>query len=117
VGFFVFAPPSMQGKRMIGHLWAIAALAAMSSSAVAKTPTNKAQTDCVVAAHLKYSETSIALYQRQGMAPTIDDVIAKRRLMEAYCIQYVRCVNAPELMLGIEFSGCLDDEDADRLKR
>jgi len=92
------------------------ALAAMSSSAVAKTPTDKAKTDCVAAAHLKYSETSVALYNRQGMAPTIDDIVAKRRLLEAYCVQYVRCVNPPELMMGIEFSGCLDDEDADRLK-
>jgi hypothetical protein len=57
------------------------ALAAMSSSAVAKTPTDKAKTDCVAAAHLKYSETSIALYNRQGMAPTIDDIVAKRRLL------------------------------------
>jgi len=84
------------------------ALAAMSSSAVAKTPTDKAKTDCVAAAHLKYSETSVALYNRQGMAPTIDDIVAKRRLLEAYCVQYVRCVNPPELMMGIEFSGCLD---------
>jgi hypothetical protein len=94
----------------------IAALTAISSSAVAKNALDKAQIDCVVNARLKYSETSVALYQRQGMAPTVDDIVAKRRLLEAYCVQYVRCINAPELMMGIEFSRCVDDEDEDRLK-
>jgi hypothetical protein len=102
---------------MMRHLWVIAVLAALSSSAVAKTQADKAENDCAVNAYKKYLETNIALNQRQGMTPTIDDVTAKRRLMEAYCVQYLRCVNAPELVMGIEFSGCLDDEDADRLKK
>ena len=98
------------------HLLAVLALLAVSSSAVAKSAADKAQTECAVDARLKYAETSVALFQRQGMAPTVDDIVAQRRLLEAYCVQYIRCVNTPELMTGVEFSQCLDDEDADRLK-
>jgi hypothetical protein len=49
-------------------------------------------------------------------SPSVDGVIAKRRLMEGYCVQFVRCVKVPAIAAGAIFSKCLDEEDADRLE-
>ena len=95
-------------------LWAIVAALAVSSSAVAETAAEKAQKDCDLNAYKAYLAASIALYERD-QSGSIDGVIAKRRLMEGYCVQFVRCLNAPEIAAGAMFSKCLDDEDADRI--
>ena len=68
-------------------------------------------------AYKAYLSASIALYQRDqaGGSSSVEGVIAKRRLMETYCVQFVRCLDVPDLVVGAMFSKCLDDEDADRL--
>jgi hypothetical protein len=96
------------------YLLAMVVLLFLPSAAVAETATDKAQKDCAISAYKSYLAASIALYQRDQLM-SIDGVIAKRRLMEGYCVQFVQCLNLPELAMGAIFSKCLDDEDADRI--
>jgi hypothetical protein len=102
----------------IRSLSAIVSMLFASSSAVAETVAEKAQKECALQAYKAYLAASLALYQRDqvGGSPSVDGVIAKRRLMEGYCVQFVRCVNVPAIAAGAIFSKCLDDEDADRLE-
>ena len=94
----------------------IVAVLFLSSGALAESrATDTAQNECVVKVYKEYLAASLARYQQEGAATSIDDVTARRRLMEGYCVQFVRCINVPPLAQGAIFSKCLDDEDADRL--
>lgn len=97
------------------HLLAIVTVLAMSSSAVAETAAEKAKSDCAVKAYAEYKAASLALYQREGAPLSVAGVIARRRLVEGYCVQFVRCLNVAETAMGAMFSKCLDDEDEERL--
>jgi hypothetical protein len=95
------------------HLLAIGTLLAVSSSALAELPANKAQNECTTKAYNAYQAKS-----QQGMTPqgsTIANVVAERRLMEGYCAQFVHCLDYSASVQGTMFQNCLDDEDADRL--
>ena len=95
------------------HLVAIAALLAISSSALAEIPANEAQNECTALAY----NAHLAKLQ-QGMTPqgsTIANVLAQRRLMEGYCVQFVQCLDYAAPVQGMMFQNCLDDQDADRL--
>jgi hypothetical protein len=81
----------------------------------AETAADKAQNECAVNAYKAYLSASLVLYQQEGVASSIGGVVAKRRLMEGYCVQFVQCLNVPAIAMGAMFSKCLDDEDEDRL--
>jgi hypothetical protein len=98
------------------HLSAIAAVLALSSSAVAETATERTQSACTETAYQSYLAASLDLSKyQQGVTMSIEDVIAKRRLMEGFCVQFLRCASVDAFAAGAMFSKCLDDEDADRL--
>jgi hypothetical protein len=97
------------------HLSAIAAVLALSSSAVAETATERTQSACTETAYKSYLAASLDLSAHQGVTLSIEDVIAKRHLMEGFCVQFLRCENVEAFAVGSVFSKCLDDEDADRL--
>jgi hypothetical protein len=95
------------------HLLTIGAVLAVSSSALAEIPANDAQNECATKAYNAYLAKL-----PQGVTPqgsTIANVIAERRLMEGYCVQFVQCLDYAAPVQGMMFQNCLDDQDADRL--
>lgn len=73
----------------------------------------------VATAHLR---AALALQNQEGkLVPTAEQVIARRRLNEDYCIRLARCevreirpTPSPELaatVLSTQFSSCLQDEE------
>ena len=95
------------------YLAVIAASLAVSSSALAEIPANEAQIECTTMAYKAYLAKL-----KQGMTAqgsSIANVVAQRRLMEGYCVQFVQCLDYSTSVQGTKFQNCLDDEDADRL--
>jgi hypothetical protein len=106
------------------HLWAIVVLAA-TSGALAETPDDKALKACLFDALMNYTKAKVAFDASRGSSPTqhtIDYYMARRRLEEGYCVQYSHCVvvgthipeNLVDMVAGVEFAKCLDDEAAER---
>jgi hypothetical protein len=91
------------------HLWAIAATLAMSSHAVAYEMNTL---NCENAASAQYKKDVDALYAKIGTRPiTVQEVMADRRLTEAYCLKYAACsVGAKPELLGQNFQSCLEEE-------
>jgi hypothetical protein len=57
------------------------------------------------------------MFQNTGVALSVEQVIAKRRLQEQYCLQFAKCVvvsNANSELVGLQFvslfGSCLRDE-------
>jgi hypothetical protein len=114
------------------HLWIIVAIAA-SSSAMAETPNDNAVLRaCLTEALTNYTKAKVAFFASKGgdvakgtmPSLTIEYYLAERRLEEAYCVQYARCVvagtnippNFVDTVAGTQFAGCLADEAEERAK-
>jgi outer membrane protein W len=114
------------------HLWVIVAITA-SSGTMAETPTDNAVLRaCLTEVMTNYAKAKFAFYASKGAdvtkgtmpSLTIDYYLAERRLEEAYCVQYARCVvtgtNIPpslaDTVAGTQFASCLADEAAERAK-
>ncbi|WP_315747876.1 MULTISPECIES: hypothetical protein [unclassified Bradyrhizobium] len=97
------------------QLWVLAVLLAIPADTLAETAAQKTQNDCSLRAYKEYLADSLKLSAQDDAATSIVGVVGKRRLMEMYCVQFVQCLNTPQLVQGAMFSRCLDDEDADRL--
>jgi hypothetical protein len=115
---------SRAGVGSMRNLWAIVALA-ITSSALAETPADKALKACLFDALTNYTKAKLAFDASRGATPmqqTIDYYMARRRLEEGYCVQYSHCVvasahipeNFVDMVAGVEFAKCLDDEAAER---
>jgi hypothetical protein len=115
-------PSTMSGKPM-RHLLAIVLLAT-TSSALAERSADTALKACLSDALTNYTKAQLAFDSSRGPSPvqTIDYYLAKRRLEEGYCVQYSHCVvastqipeNLIDIVAGVEFAKCLDDEAAER---
>jgi hypothetical protein len=91
------------------HLCAIAATLAMSSQAVAYDMNT---INCENAASAQFKKDQDALYAKIGPRPiTVQEVMADRRLTEAYCLKQATCsvADKPEL-LGQNFQSCLEQD-------
>ena len=107
------------------HLWAIVAIAA-TSSAMAETPNDKELSACLTAALTNYTKAKLAFFASKGgdvsKELSVDYYMAGRRLEEAYCVEYARCVvtftkpaeNVAGIVAGTQFAKCLADEAAER---
>ncbi len=94
---------------MMRHLCAIAATLAMSSHAVAFDINS---IECEKAASAQDKKDQDALYAKIGTRPiTVQEVMADRRLTEAYCLKQATCsvADKPEL-LGQNFQSCLEQD-------
>ena len=91
------------------HLCAIAATLAMSSHAVAFDINS---IECEKAASAQYKKDQDALYARIGTRPiTVQEVMADRRLTEAYCLKAAACdVGAKSELMGQNFQSCLEQD-------
>jgi hypothetical protein len=97
------------------HLWAIATIIAMSSSApLAQTVKDKAQHACGLAAYKDYLAAGLVLNQSDPLVNSVEAIIAHRRLTEAFCVRFVQCQNIPALDFAAMVSKCVDDEDEER---
>src|SRR5579871_2431260 len=85
----LFGVPPGEGK--MRHLWVIAVLA-ISSRAIANDAGLKAQVECEDAATAQYKKQVAGLYDKMGSRPiTVQEVMADRRMTEAYCLKYAGC--------------------------
>ena len=101
------------------HFWTVAVLAA-TSSAMAETPNDKILRACLTEALTNYSKARVDFDANRGATPplTIEYLIAKRRLVETYCVQFAGCLvtgsNIPEkfgdVVAGVQFAKCLEEE-------
>jgi hypothetical protein len=83
------------------------------------TARERAQNQCATAAFGDYNKATLALFQAQGTAPlpSVEQIVAKRRLQEQYCLEFAKCMltasGNPQLV-AIEYStlfdSCLRDE-------
>jgi hypothetical protein len=77
-----------------------------------------AKNQCGTLAYTSYLNAKIALDQQQGSAPiqSIDQVIARRRRQEQFCLQFATCMlpeisaEARALTLESDFGSCLRGE-------
>jgi hypothetical protein len=96
------------------HLWAIATIIAMSSSALAQTAKDQVPDACSLAAFNDYIAAGLALDQSDPLVNSVETIIARRRLTEAFCVRLVQCQNIPALSVAAMVSKCIDDEDEER---
>ena len=94
---------------------------AMSPQAVADDAQTKAQIDCENAAYAQYKKDIDAMYTKIGTRPTtVQEVMADRRLTEAYCLKDAACAvkgGAKPELLGRNFEKCLDGEAQERQRQ
>jgi hypothetical protein len=99
-------------------LSAIVAALLVSSSAVADDAADKVKAVCISNAVHSFSEAVQDLVVRQGLKlPTIDDIMERRHLAEAFCLQRAKCDVAADKTqdaLGLTFEVCLRDEEMAR---
>jgi hypothetical protein len=111
------------------HLWAILGIA-VTFGAMAETPNDRELRSCLTAAMTDYAKAKVAFFASKGgdvskgtmPSLTIDYFMTKRRLEEAYCAEYVRCVvafnkppdNLAGMVAGTQFASCLADEAAEQ---
>ena len=77
-----------------------------------------AASECASAALADYSRQSLALLQAVPLdsLPSVEAVIARRRLQEGYCLRSTHCFydetlnSAGDLAFRAEFAKCLDEE-------
>jgi hypothetical protein len=103
--------------------WIIAGLLALSCRGAAADDSIKQRLECENAAYAAFKTQNEALHSailRRGAPPiTVPEVMADRRMTEAYCLKVATCGvtsgDKPEL-LGQSFGNCLDGEAAERLR-
>jgi hypothetical protein len=121
---------SPEGEDMMRLLFVVVAIFALSGAMAKTTKNDPVLMACLTDALMNYTNAKLKLSNPSGdmesptLPPlTIQFFLAQRRLEEAYCVQYARCVmaggNADELsgeFAGTQFSKCLDDEAQERAK-
>src|SRR5579864_5259312 len=99
-------------------LWVVAGTLVISSNAVAAENQSAAQLECENAISAQYKKDVDALYLKTLARPiTVQEVMADRRLTEAYCLKLAACDakgGAKPEAFGQNFQSCLDGEAADR---
>jgi hypothetical protein len=96
------------------HLWAVATIIVMSSGALAQSAKDNAQDACSLAAFEDYLAAGLALNQSDPLINSVETIIARRRLTEAFCVRFVQCQNVPSLGFAVIVSKCINDEDEER---
>lgn len=76
-----------------------------------------AQNQCATQAFTNYNNAKLTLFQQNGVGPSVQQIIAERRLQEEFCAQFAKCVlvlNANSQLVALEyaasFDSCLRDE-------
>jgi hypothetical protein len=120
----------IQGKQryiILGAVIVVAALIAITfipKNTLKRTPPTErelAQNECSITAYKKYLENKTALKEANNSDPfsflSIEKTIAKRRLQEQFCSEFVSCVlEKPEdaslaaVVDAARFDSCLRDE-------
>jgi hypothetical protein len=72
-----------------------------------------AQNQCASAAVGDYNKATLALFQAQGALPlpSVEQILAKRRLQEQYCLQFAKCMlttNTNPQLVAMEYSTLFD---------
>ena len=99
-------------------LWVVAGALVISSNTVAAENQSAAQLECENAVSAQYKKEVDALYSKTLARPiTVQEVMADRRLTEAYCLKQAACYakgGAKPEEFGQVFQSCLDGEAAER---
>lgn len=86
-----------------------------------ETKEDKAQTACATQALQDYAAQKVALYTKisaQALPlPSVEDILARRRLEESYCAREIQCFVTPTETRGVMFSNCLDAEHDERKQK
>ena len=81
-----------------------------------------AQKKCATEAFSTYNEALVDLLQQGAGVPTIEAIIARRRLEERYCTQFARCdfpdtsAESSAVQYSLAFSSCLREEALEHYK-
>ncbi|MGY3341991.1 hypothetical protein ACVWZ4_004370 [Bradyrhizobium sp. USDA 4472] len=97
---------------------AFSSLIALSASSL-QASADMAAEECLTAANKQYKMQSIELskkLKKRSPSETIEDVLVRRRLEEAYCTRFVECIEPSPEWSGPRFSRCLDLEAEERLR-
>jgi hypothetical protein len=77
------------------------------------------QLDCENAAYAQYKkqtdERDAKRLRNLSKPITVQEVLADRRMLEAYCVKHAAGAGKPQ-MLGQNFSDCLDQDAAERVR-
>ena len=115
---------------VVGFLWIAAVVVAglvagaifmrrstKSSPAPASIAEQVAQNQCATQTFTSYNNATLALFQQNGVGPSVQQIIGERRLQEQFCAQFAKCVlvpNANSQLVSLEyaasFASCLKDE-------
>ncbi len=115
----------MKAAVLLGLL-CLASSAVPTRAIAATADTPQARKECSVAAMITYNKATLELLQQQQETklfyPTIEMMVARRRLQEQFCLQFVQC-NFPDVSnqtLAVEYSiafdNCLRDEAREEYK-
>jgi hypothetical protein len=83
------------------------------ANAECSSPADCAYEKFVTAAFTPYSEALTPILQQLGANPTVELMIAQRRLQEKYCLQVARCEPDAAVLYAINFDKCLGIEALD----
>lgn len=98
---------------------ALSILIVVTASSLHVRADTRAQSECLGAAIKQYKMQSIEFskdHEQRSSLETIEDVVVRRRLEEAYCTRLVECIEPSPALRGPRFSLCLDLEAEERLR-
>jgi hypothetical protein len=110
---------AMSSSRSFGHMIAFSTLIALIATSLQASADTVAESECLAAANKQYKMQSVELSKTLGQRPsleTIEDILVRRRLEEAYCSRFVKCIEPSRARSGPRFSRCLDLEAEERLR-
>jgi len=111
------AMSSSQSRRSYWTVLSI--LIAVAANSLQASADTAAESECLAAANKQYRMQSIQLLKNIKQRPpleTVEDVLVRRRLEEAYCTRFVQCIEPSPEWAGPRFSRCLDLEAEERLR-